>query len=283
VTVDPKAGGDDAARATPPPDRSAVLDLAAALRTTLRFHQQLGVDRYPLSPGFTEGVRPPGDKPGPPKPAVLKPTEEPSPERNRSRPVDREMLAAQMQALREDIAACRLCSLVEARQGVVAGIGAAGVPLLVVGDYSGQEAGFSATVLFGAAEDAMLGNMMRAIGLTPEQVYVTNAIKCCPLPAAPPGDECLRLCREHLLREIELVRPRVVCAMGEAAARALVGGRESVVRLRGRFHPLREAGEGGRSLQVMVTFHPRLLLKNAELKKATWQDLQMIQRLLRTA
>jgi DNA polymerase len=169
-----------------------------------------------------------------------------------------------------------------ARQGVVPGFGRSGALLLVVGDYSWQQEPFSATVCFGEAEDPMLWNMMRAIGLTPAEVYVTNAVKCCPLSGEVPTDDCLRSCRAHLIREIERVQPRVVCAMGDLAARTLLGGEEPVLRLRGRFHTLRASGDGSEPLPLMVTLHPRFLLKNAEMKKAAWQDLQMIQRLLDT-
>lgn len=262
------------------PERASVLDLAAAFRTTLRFHRQMGVDQYPLTPALRQCLHPQRGKPEPVQPAVPKSVAAPPLERPSPRPVNKDTIAAQVHALHRDIETCRRCSLASARQGIMFGSGAVDSPLLVVGDYSGQKSGFSTATLFGEAEDAMLWNMMRAIGLAPEDVYVTNAIKCCPLPTQSPGEESFRQCGVHLAREIELVRPRVICAMGEAAARSLVGGGESIVRLRGRFHPYLVAGEGGSPLQVMVTFHPRFLLKNAEFKKAAWQDLQMIQRRL---
>ncbi len=176
-----------------------------------------------------------------------------------------------------------MCPLASARQGLVPGRGAVGSPLLVVGDYSGQESGFSADTLFGAAEDTMLRNMMRAIGLTEEDVYVTNTIKCCPESAELLEIESVHRCREHLLREIELVRPQVICAMGEWAVRSVLGSEESVFRLRGRFHRFGTDNDAADPLQVAVTFHPRFLLKNEGLKKAAWQDLQMIQRRLRAS
>jgi Uracil-DNA glycosylase len=179
--------------------------------------------------------------------------------------------------LRQEIDACRQCPLASSGQGVVHASGTADALLLVVGDYSAQSAEFSAATLFGEAEDTMLWNMMRAIGLTPEQVYVTNAVKCCPPPSGTPGDDSIRCCCGWLMREIELVQPGVVCAMGEIAARSLVATQETLVRMRGRFHPGRRKDSTGEPFQVMVTFHPRFLLKNVELKKAAWQDLQLVQ------
>lgn len=265
-------------RGTPPADRAAVLNSAAALRTVVRYHQQMGIERYPLSPVLAQFLRSGGAQA---RPAASggEPGRAAPPERIKApQPEASGTAASALQALRSEIDACRQCPLATARQGVVHAMGSADALLVVVGDYSDQSTGFAATTLFGATEDTMLWNMMRAIGLSPEQVYVTNAVKCCPLPSDIPGDDSIRCCHGYLLREIELVGPRVVCAMGEIAACSLTGAQGSLFRTRGRFHPCRLARPAGEPLQVMATFHPRFLLKNAELKKAAWQDLQMIQR-----
>ena len=280
MTVETKTGGDGPAHDTALPGRTPVRALAEALRTVLRHHEQMGVEQYPLTPALRECLRPASARPGPAKSSPAKP---PPMAPVRSEPPRRtggDAAAAQLRAFLRDVEACRLCSLASGRQGVVGGSGRAGAALLVVGDYSAQDTGFSVATLLGRDEDAMLWNMMRAIGLTPEEVYVTNAVKCCPLPTEQPGDESMQCCRGHLAREIELVRPRVVCALGEVAARSFLGSQEPVIRLRGRFHPYRTEGGKGAVLQVMVTFHPRYLLRHAEMKKAAWQDLQMIQRLV---
>ena len=280
MTNESQTDGDGMTRDTVSLERASVLSLAMALRTCLHFHQQMGIERYPLTPELRQCLHSKSRESEPKQRDVAKPPVSPPVRPAQARPVPRGGGAAQLIKLRQDIADCRMCGLASARQGVVPGSGAAGSSLLVAGDYSCQDADFSAATLFGTAEDAMLWNMMRAIGLTPEDAYVTNAVKCCPLPTGLPGDESAQRCRGHLVREIELVRPRVICAMGETAARLLVGGDESVFRLRGTFHQYRLAGETGGTLPVMVTFHPRFLLKNVEFKKAAWQDLQMIQRLL---
>lgn len=257
-------------------DRSSLRDLILALRRTLRFHRQMGIESYPFSPGLRQWLSPPRTKPAPAKSATEStgPSVRPEPPRPEGGTVQ-----ARLEDLRTEIDACA-CPLSAARQGVVPGCGCSGATLLVVGDYSLQQGSFTETVCFGEAEDPMLWNMMRAIGLAQANVYVTNAVKCCPLFGEMPSDDCLRSCRAHLMREIEWVRPRVVCAMGEMAARTLLGGEEPVLRLRGRYHTLQPAGHGSEPLPLMVTLHPRFLLKNAEMKKAAWQDLQMIQRLL---
>jgi len=267
-----------------PPDRTDGLHLAGALRTLLRHHRQMGIEHYPLSPGLQGFLR---SQSKPAQPVERRVSGAAVAERIETAPpvpppATREKAGAELRDLGREIEACCQCSLASARHGVVYGSGSAGALLIVVGDYSAQSEAFSAATLFGAAEDAMLWNMMRAIHLAPEQVHVTNVVKCCPLAAEKPGEESIRSCQDFLLREIELVRPKVVCAMGEMAVRALTGAEDSLVRLRGRFYPCRLKHSAEEPVQVMVTFHPRFLLHNPDLKKAAWQDLQLIQRQLRS-
>lgn len=261
-------------------DRSSVVGLASAVRTCLLFHQQLGVETYPLTPGMQKFLTRKEAKLNAAEPR--KPTADPvfPPRSVMSQPASVAATSGQLAFLRLAIEDCCLCDLVSGRQGLVFGAGTVGARLLIIGDYSSQGDGFSSTTLFGTAEDAMLWNMIRAIGLTPEDVYVTNTVKCCPLAARQPEKESEQRCLAHLRREIELLRPTIICAMGEAAARSVLGGSESALRLRGRFHPYRYGGEAGERIQIMVTFHPRFLLEYEDMKKAAWKDLQMIQRLL---
>lgn len=257
-------------------DTSTLPTLAHGLVGVLRYHQLMGIETYPLSSALKQVLQPVA------KPAMKARVEATIPIQVAPTPmeiprvVDKGEASAQLELLQEEIKTCRRCALSGARQGIVSGNGQAGASLLVLGDYCLQEGEFASATLFGIEEDTMLWNMMRAIGLTPAEVYVTNVVKCCPRMAVQPAEESVRCCREHLLGEIETVQPKVLCAMGEMAAHALVDSTLSSFRLRGAFHPYRE----NRSLQVMVTLHPRLLLKNATMKKAVWQDLQQIQRLL---
>ena len=252
-------------------DRTAVMALASDIRTCLQLHQQLGVEQYPLTSGLQKCLAGKGgvfNVAAPPRSVI-------------SQPASTAATSGQLASLRQTVEECCLCDLASARQGQVFGVGPLSARLLIIGDYSSQGDEFSPTTLFGTAEDAMLWNMMRAIGLMPEEVYVTNTVKCCPLAARQPERESEQCCLVHLRREIELLRPRIICAMGEAAARLVLGGSESVLRLRGRFHRYGYGGEeAGDGIQIMVTFHPRFLLEYEDMKKAAWKDLQMIQRQL---
>ncbi len=264
------------------PDRASVLALAAGLRASLRLHQQLGIQQYPLTPGLREFLSvkraPPVARRRPPSPAVA------APQARKPAAVKATPPAAassdQLSLLQRDLAECGLCPLASARRGLVMGRGVVGARLLIVGDFSRQKPDFAATTLFGAAEDAMLGNMVRAMGLAPEDVYVTNAVKCSPLGDQPPAAESVQACQGHLRREIALVRPQVVLAMGDTAARAVLGAVEPASRLRGRMHRSGCSNAAGESVPVMVTFHPQLLLAQPGMKQAVWADLQQLQRRL---
>lgn len=251
--------------------------VAKGLRDILRYHQLMGIETYPLSPALRQ-LHDPGKQSrrgtdkgiGTPDRVKIPPVVPSGPEKSE---VD-----TRLHLLQKELEACRLCSLSGSRQGIVPGRGQAGASLCVVGDYSLQEGSFSEATLFSADEDIMLWNMMKAIGLTSGAVYVTNVLKCCPNTSVQPSEQNLLLCRQHLFQEIAMVQPKVLCAMGEQAAHALIDTKASLFGLRGRLHSYRN----DRSIQVMVTLHPRLLLKNASLKKAAWQDLQMVSRLLQT-
>jgi DNA polymerase len=278
MTDECTASSAEPAQEPAPPGQISGRRLVGAVLTLLRHHQQMGIERYPLSPALRRFLCPDDRQERPDENRRQAVEAVPSGRAGSPHPGQPGKAEAALRDLHREIDACRQCSLAASRQGVVCASGPADALLLVVGDYSAQSGEFSTAALFGEAEDAMLWNMMRAIGLTPGQVYVTNAVKCCPQPAAVPGDDSIRCCRAHLMREIELVRPGVVCAMGEVAVRSLVDAPETLVRMRGRFHPCRQRNSAGEPFQVMATFHPRFLLQNVELKKAAWQDLQLVQR-----
>lgn len=180
--------------------------------------------------------------------------------------------------LSREAAQCTLCRLAASRLGTVPGRGPSRSRLMVVGDWSAQAQGCNPGILFGPDEDSMLWKMMEAIALRPEEVYVTNILKCCPGPGHAADQECRESCLSYLVREIGAVRPRLICAMGDFAVKMLTGSTEPLFRLRGHFVLYRY--QSADAIPVMPTFHPRYLLANPEMKKATWKDLQAIRRRL---
>lgn len=254
--------------------------LALALRARLLFHLQCGIRSYPhiAAPKrwVVEAEAGGGCR------ARLQKTEAPE-----------DAGALPLETVHAAVRACEGCNLAGHSSGRVVGVGRVSARLLVVGDYALQTGEpeqpapvetaetASAGLCFGVAEDALFWKMMQAIQLRPGDVYVTNALKCFMAPEQRVEPAFLAACREHLLREIAAVQPQLICAMGEHATRVLLGREEAVARLRGSVHPL-QIGRGTMARHVvMVTYHPRFLLRVEEMKKAAWQDLQHMREVLR--
>ncbi len=242
------------------------LRLLRELRGLLRWQGMQGITGYPVSAGLRIFLR----------------TKGPSlPQRSSSRSETTAPPQAgsdSLQFFREELAGCRNCPLHAARLGLSSGRGSAGARLMFVGDWSRQgEGDFSPEVVLGVAEDAMVVRMTAAIQLPPEAIYLTNLLKCCPLPGQDPAPACVDCCLEHLSREISLVRPAVLCLLGGLPAATLLRQQAPLARLRGRrFKYQISAG----SIPVMPTYHPNLLLRQPDFKAAVWSDLQAMQRWL---
>lgn len=234
------------------PDQE-IIRLLKQTRDLLAFHRELGLDTLPGSAGLAGFLAEPGSAPGRRgNPSSPCPTGPAAP-------------AVSLTTIKQETAACRRCPC-GGEADRVPGSGGPESGLVVVADPA--PAGFPAAPFAGPAGE-LLAKMLAAIGLAREQVYVTPLLKCA-LRRTPAPEELAR-CLALLEREVAAAAPKVMCAMGPLAAAALVGSREPIFGLRGRFHRFR-------SLPLMVTFHPAYLLKNPEMKKATWLDLQAIQK-----
>ena len=262
-------------------DTVTLASLAGALRSRMALQLRLGLRSYPATPALRRLLA--GPQPGPSGPVPAAAVRNSLPTTAKTSAAGPVANDAGLEELRRDITTCTLCALAVDRQDLVFGRGTPSARLMFVGDCSRQGAGFAADRLFAADEDIMLWNMVRAIGQTPAEVYVTNTVKCCPPAGREPDEAAYRCCQAHLRREIELVQPHIVCAMGEAAARAVLGHGMPVHRLRGRLHVCGGDVGGLPGVRVAVTYHPRFLLAQPELKKAAWADLQMVQRHLQGA
>ena len=265
--------------AAQPLNRQIAVYLAGALRKHLLLHQQVGIGNYGQSEVIDRFLRPqrqPAVK-APARAPGQSPALAPGKESAKKRPAAIGQSVEQVADVMQDVQTCAGCYLA-ATALRVPGQGKKGARLLIVGD-SPQSAA-QGTVLFGQAEDQLLWKMMQAIGLHPGDVYVTNVVKCCPGEDASPSGASEQACRGYLYREIAAVQPRVILAMGGVAARAVLGSEVSVFRLRGRLHATRFIDAFGAPIPVMVSFHPRFLLEQPKMKKASWQDLQIVQRQL---
>jgi len=173
--------------------------------------------------------------------------------------------------LREAVASCRACALCESRQQTVFGIGHPRAHWMIVGEAPGEQEDRQGEPFVGPAGQ-LLDNMLQAIGLTraegpPErQVYIANTLKCRPPKNRNPEPAETATCAPFLERQIALVQPRIILAMGRFAAQALLASSEPLGKLRGRVH-------AWRGMPVVVTYHPAYLLRTPGDKARAWEDL----------
>lgn len=174
-------------------------------------------------------------------------------------------------ALRDSVAACRACALCESRRQTVFGVGHPRAHWLIVGEAPGEQEDLRGEPFVGPAGQ-LLDNMLRALGLTrdqapPErQVFIANTLKCRPPRNRNPEPAETAQCAPYLARQIELVQPRIILAMGRFAAQALLASDEPLGKLRGRVH-------AWRGVPVVATYHPAYLLRTLADKARAWDDL----------
>jgi DNA polymerase len=176
--------------------------------------------------------------------------------------------------LAERVAACTACGLHQARTQAVFGVGDQQARLLIIGEAPGADEDRLGEPFVGRAGQ-LLNAMLGAIGLRREQVYIANILKCRPPGNRNPAIEEVAACQGFLARQIALLQPQLILAVGAISAHNLLGSEESVGRLRGRLHRLPSG------IPVLVSYHPAYLLRRPEEKAKAWQDLQQVARLLR--
>jgi DNA polymerase len=180
--------------------------------------------------------------------------------------------AAVWRALETEVAACTLCGLHRGRKQTVFGVGRKDADLLVVGEAPGAEEDRQGEPFVGRAGQ-LLNAMLRSIGYARQDVYIANILKCRPPGNRDPRPEEAEACTGYLARQIALVRPRALLAVGRIAAQWLLQTDSPIGRLRGRLHRFGEPG-----IPLVVTYHPAYLLRTPSAKAKTWQDLCMLKR-----
>jgi len=176
---------------------------------------------------------------------------------------------AALQLIREDIGDCKRCKLSEqGRKQIVFGVGDARAELMFVGEAPGADEDQQGEPFVGRAGQ-LLNNMIKAMGIAREQVYIANVVKCRP-PSnrTPERDEC-DTCSPFLMRQIAVVQPKVIVALGAVAAKNLLAVQSSLGDLRGRWFEYR-------GCKLAVTYHPAFLLRDPRQKAEAWKDLQMV-------
>jgi uracil-DNA glycosylase len=212
--------------------------------------------------------------PAPPRPAFLEPPIAklvsfddlvPLPE-SRVAPAHK---AEALVAIKDDIGDCTRCPLAYAgRRTIVFGEGDPNARLMFVGEGPGADEDTSGRPFVGKAGQ-LLNNMIQAMGLKREEVYIANIVKCRPPANRVPEPTEANTCDQFLLRQLDVVQPQVVVALGSTAAMYLLGVKQSLVALRGHWHSCRGA-------KLAVTYHPAFLLRDPRMKGEAWKDLQRV-------
>jgi DNA polymerase len=175
--------------------------------------------------------------------------------------------AGALGAISDLIGDCQRCRLAQGRNKIVFADGDANAQLMFVGEGPGADEDAQGLPFVGRAGQ-LLNNMIVAMGLKREHVYIANIVKCRPPQNRKPEPDEAHSCMPFLERQIEVVRPRVLVALGATAATYLLGMRGSIGSMRGRIHDYR-------GIQTVVTYHPAFLLRDPAQKKEAWKDLQM--------
>jgi len=175
-------------------------------------------------------------------------------------------------ALAARVAQCQACELHKTRTQTVFGVGRQNADLMIIGEAPGADEDRKGEPFVGRAGQ-LLNAMLKAIGLQREQAYIANILKCRPPGNRDPRAEEALKCASYLQRQVALVKPRAILAVGAVAARNLLQSDEAVGRLRGGRHQYH-------GIPVVVTYHPAYLLRSPEQKAKAWQDLQKAARLI---
>ena len=241
-------------------------------RDILSFQKDMGVTEIALTPAINNFLG--GTVPGPPQ-KQANPAKQSSPKKSSQiaslfSPAPDSAKNLPLIEIYQEIEGCTKCPLHKSCKQIVPGCGPAEAKLFIVEDQptaAEEESGYP----FAGEAGELFAKMMQAIGLDRQDIYLTSIVKCRPLTDKAPNPDEIRTCLTYLARQIAAVNPVIICTMGPLAARVLTGNNQSLFRFRGKLHDFH-------GTPLLPSFHPRFLLKNSEMKKGSWADLQLIQK-----
>ena len=186
-----------------------------------------------------------------------------------------------LKIIRQDLGDCTRCPLhKQGRKQIVFGVGNPNAELLFVGEGPGADEDEQGEPFVGRSGQ-LLTNMIKAMGLSREQVYIANIVKCRPPANRAPEREESETCSPFLMRQIAAIRPKIVVALGATAAKGLLAMSAPMTQLRGRFYDFKPPGvrdSDWNGCKLAVTYHPAFLLRDPRQKGEAWKDLQMVMR-----
>jgi uracil-DNA glycosylase len=244
--------------------QARIAEVATALRTYVEHQRELGEAGFPCTPSVPPpAARPPVREPAPPTAAPA---------------VDmfaaHELRAAgSLDALRAHIGDCRRCKLAPHRTQLVFGVGNPRARLVFVGEAPGRDEDIRGEPFVGRAGQLLTEIITKGMKLRREDVYIANVIKCRPPDNRNPEPDEVASCEPFLLRQLEIIAPEVIVALGKFAAQSLLRTTAPIGQLRGRWYDYH-------GIRLMVTFHPAYLLRNPADKRVVWEDIQKVMRVL---
>jgi uracil-DNA glycosylase family 4 len=179
-------------------------------------------------------------------------------------------------SLKDRTLACQSCKLAPTRTQVVFGSGNAKAQLMFVGEGPGAEEDIQGLPFVGRSGQ-LLTKMIEAMGLKRSDVFIANVVKCRPPMNRNPEPDEIAKCSPYLRRQVELIGPKIIVALGTFAAQIVLSSETPIGQLRGRFHlnPALKDREGN-PVKIMPTYHPAFCLRNPHMKKPVWEDLQVV-------
>jgi uracil-DNA glycosylase family 4 len=235
-----------------------------AIRQNLETDALLGASEVPVAKAAKAAVEPPQTAPS------SKPR----------RPVgpDEADKAKRLEAMAEKYAiSCHKCHLAQHRNKVVFGQGSADTELVFVGEAPGAEEDKQGVAFIGRAGQ-LLTRMLQAMGITRDDVYICNVLKCRPPGNRTPSTDEIAACSPYLMEQLQIIAPKIIVALGAPASQTLLDTKTSIGQLRGRFHDFYPSGSPlvGQPVKLMPTYHPAYLLRNPADKTKVWDDLKIV-------
>lgn len=171
-------------------------------------------------------------------------------------------------SVREEIRDCKRCKLHLKRRNIVFGIGNEEAELVFVGEGPGEDEDIEGLPFVGRAGQ-LLTKIIEAMDMKRDDIYIANIVKCRPPNNRNPEPDEIESCVPFLKKQLEIIRPRLVCALGTFAAQTLLVSQEKISQMRGRFYSYN-------GIRVMPTFHPAYLLRNPDEKRLVWEDMKKV-------
>jgi DNA polymerase len=183
-----------------------------------------------------------------------------------------ETVAEQLSIVEEKVRACTDCGLHETRTNTVFGKGTPSTKVVFIGEAPGRDEDLKGEPFVGRSGQ-LLTKIIQAMDLNREDVYITNILKCRPPENREPQESEVRCCEKYLISQIELIKPKIICALGRVAAQWLLDTKASLASLR-------NSDNVYHGTPVLVTYHPAALLRNPQLKREAWDDFKQLKTFL---